>query len=68
MFKTKCDLQIEIYIIQKIVRDIISKTVLKIEVCYIYKISSMLLFFKIMILVNTSILWINAAQVNMIDL
>ena len=70
MFKAKWDRQIRVYLYLKktIVRDVIFKTVLKVKVCEKYKISSMLLIFRIEIFENTSILWINATWMNMITL
>ena len=70
MFKAKWDRQIRVYLYLKktIVRDVISKTVLKVKICEKYKISSMLLIFQIKIFENTSILWINATWMNMITL
>ena len=56
------------FILKKIVTDIISKTVLKIKICEKYKISGMLLISQIKIFENTSILSINAAGMNMIAL
>ena len=49
----------------KIVRDIISSTMLKIKIYDYYKISGMLLISQIKIFEDTSVLWINAARMNM---
>ena len=50
---------------KNIVRDMISTTVLKVNICEKYKISSTLLISRIQIFENTLILWINATWMNM---
>ena len=57
-FKTKWNRQINVYVyfFKNIVRDNISKTVLKVKICEKYKISGMLLISRIKIFENTSIL------------
>ena len=54
-----------VYFPNNIVRDILSKTVLKVKICEKYKISVCCYFF-IRVFTNTSILWMNATWMNMI--
>ena len=62
MYKAKWDRQITVhyYFSKNIVRDIFSKTVLKVKICEKYKISGMLLIFWMKIFQNTSMLLFDA--------
>ena len=68
MFKAKWDRQIIVYMYfsKYIVRDIISTTVLKIKVWENYKMNGMLLFSRIKVFENISILLVNAEWMNIV--
>ena len=51
------------FIVRNIIRNIISKAVLIIEICEKYKTRGMLLISRIKIFENTSILWIHASWI-----
>ena len=64
----KWDLQIQVYLylLENIVRDVIPKLTLKFEICEKYKMSSMLLIIRMKIFLNTLNLWINDTWMNIV--
>ena len=68
MAKWDRQIQVYLYLLENIVRDVISKLTFKFKICEKYKINSMLLIFRIKIFLNTSNLWINDTWMNIVAL